>query len=219
LSKRLSINSPYKTNYNKMGDFPNPQQKKPINLLRGWPHPSLLPTPAISKAAQTALSNPSISTPGLLYGPDPGYQPLREEIAKWLSRFYGGAPDADRICITGGASQNLACVLQVYSDPVFTKVWMVAPSYYLACRIFDDSGMVTGAVPEGGEGVDLEFLERKLEEAKGEQDVKVNERIPSRCVLSCISQPSASNGKHGQVVWPSARDEALLKPLLWNRQA
>ncbi|TVY84628.1 Uncharacterized protein LSUE1_G002393, partial [Lachnellula suecica] len=127
---------------------------------------------AITKAANSALSNPAISTPGLLYGPDPGYQPLREEIARWLGGFYGGAADANRICITGGASQNLACVLQVFSDPVFTRVWMVAPSYFLACRVFDDSGLRTRAVPEGAEGVDLEYLEKGLIEAEGEQDVK-----------------------------------------------
>ncbi|KAI9052966.1 hypothetical protein LZ554_003237 [Drepanopeziza brunnea f. sp. 'monogermtubi'] len=87
--------------------------EKPINLLRGWPNPSLLPTSALLRASQSVLSDPSISVPGLLYGPDPGFQPLREEISKWLGDFYGGSEsDADRICITGGASQNLACVLQ-----------------------------------------------------------------------------------------------------------
>ena len=96
--------------------------------------------------------------PGLCYGPDPGFQPLRESIQKWTGEFFGsgeqsevaagvglnvegeGEKIGDRICITGGASQNLACVLQVFSDPVFTKVWMVAPCYFLACRIFEDSG-------------------------------------------------------------------------------
>lgn len=85
--------------------------------------------------------------PGLCYGPDPGYQPLREGIERWNERFFGGEKGegeegkiGDRICITGGASQNLACVLQVYSDPVYTSVWMVAPCYFLACRIFEDSG-------------------------------------------------------------------------------
>ena len=27
--------------------------------------------------------------PGLLYGPDPGFQPLRESVARWLGGFYG----------------------------------------------------------------------------------------------------------------------------------
>jgi len=152
--------------------------KKQINLLRGWPNPSLLPQQGILCASQTALSDPAIAIPGLLYGPDPGYQPLREEIARWMQRFYGGEGDAARICITGGASQNLACVLQVFTDPVKTKVWMVAPCYFLACGIFRDAGLGMGAVPEGKEGVDLEKLEELIgnfERGRGEADLKVGE--------------------------------------------
>jgi DNA-binding transcriptional MocR family regulator len=160
--------------------------KKQINLLRGWPNPSLLPTPLISSASQTALSNPEISVPGLLYGPDPGYQPLREEIAGWMARFYQVTPpsastipgprleDAERICITGGASQNLACVLQVFSDPLKTRVWMVAPCYFLACRIFGDAGLTVNAIGEGNDGVDLEALERDLMERQKKDEGKVS---------------------------------------------
>jgi DNA-binding transcriptional MocR family regulator len=149
--------------------------KKQINLLRGWPNPGLLPSTAVQTAAQTALSDPAVSTPGLLYGPDPGYQPLRESISSWLSRFYSSNPRdgtttvadaAERICITGGASQNLACMLQVFTDPLYTRVWMVAPCYFLACRIFDDSGLRMRAVGEGEEGVDLQALEEGLEECE-----------------------------------------------------
>ncbi|CZT07328.1 related to aminotransferase [Rhynchosporium agropyri] len=142
--------------------------KKQINLLRGWPNPALLPTQAILRAAQSALSDPSISTPGLEYGPDPGYQPLREEIAKWVGDFYGGEPDPDRICITGGASQNLACVLQVYTDPLKTNVWMVAPCYFLACRMFEDAGLTLRAIEEGNGGIDLVALEKQLEKTSRE---------------------------------------------------
>ena len=81
--------------------------------------------------------------------------------------------NADRICITGGASQSLACVLQVFSDPVKTRVWMGAPCYFLACRIFGDSGLEIRAVGEGSEGVDLGALERGLRESEEEQEKKV----------------------------------------------
>jgi DNA-binding transcriptional MocR family regulator len=171
--------------------------KKQINLLRGWPNPSLLPTSQIQVATNAALSDASVSTPGLLYGPDPGYQPLRQSIAEWLDGFYrptstpiattvsttpnlnpqakrSGASDAERICITGGASQNLACVLQVFTDPVYTTVFMVAPCYFLACRIFEDAGLRTRAVAEGEEGVDLEALEKGLREAEMEKVGKVS---------------------------------------------
>jgi DNA-binding transcriptional MocR family regulator len=146
----------------------NMATKPPLNLLRGWPNPSLLPTKAIRDSAQAALSNPSVAVPGLLYGPDAGYQPLREEISKWLGAFYGGISHADRICITGGASQNLACILQVFTDPLKTRVWMVAPCYFLACRIFEDSGLRLKAIREGSEGIDIAVLEREL--VKSEQE-------------------------------------------------
>ncbi|KAI2638221.1 PLP-dependent transferase [Xylaria nigripes] len=143
--------------------------KESINLLRGWPSASLLPAAALRAASQTALSDPAIWMPGLEYGPDMGYQPLREAVARWLGRFYapaqGGGADTDRITITGGASQNLACVLQSFTDPAQTlAVWMVAPTYHLATPIFGDAGLGKRlhAVPEDEEGVDVGYLERSM---------------------------------------------------------
>lgn len=153
--------------------------KTPINLLRGWPSTSLLPTTQIAAAAQTALSDVAVSAPGLLYGPDPGYQPLREEVAKWTSTFYSSTIDPDRICITGGASQNMACLLQVFTDPIYTRnIWMVAPCYFLAFRIFEDSGFKgrLRAVPEGEEGIDLDYLEKGLLHSKPRGDLPTSEK-------------------------------------------
>lgn len=157
--------------------------KPPINLFRGWPNPALHPTSALNAATTAVLSNPSLSTPALGYGPDEGDPGLRTEIANWLTDFYattehGTEPiTADRICITGGASQNLACVLQVFSDVGYTRcVWMAEPTYYLACRIFDDAGFSgkMRAVPEDGEGIDVGFLERGLKSCESEQEEKIN---------------------------------------------
>jgi len=154
--------------------------KKQINLFRGWPNYTLLPTTALKAAAITALSDPSISNPGLEYGPDPGYIPLRKSVAKWLDDFYcfdsstTSSPAVDKsgeenICITGGASQNLACVLQVYSDPGITTVWMVAPCYYLACNIFADAGLEMRAVGQGNDGIDLVALEEGMKSIERER--------------------------------------------------
>jgi len=77
--------------------------------------------------------------------------------------------DAGRLCITGGASQNLACILQSFTDPGYTvAIWMAAPCYYLACPIFADAGFAgrLKAVPEDDDGIDLSYLEKAMLEAE-----------------------------------------------------
>ena len=142
------------------------EERKHINLHWGKPAPALLPSKNLATAAQAVLSDPSISVTSLQYGDSPGYQPLREELSLWLSSFYGTRVETDQLCVTGGASQGLATVLQVLADPIATKaVWLVEPCFHLACRIFEDAGL-TGklrVVPEGEEGViDTDFLEREM---------------------------------------------------------
>ncbi|KAL2823402.1 pyridoxal phosphate-dependent transferase [Aspergillus cavernicola] len=154
-------------------DMDNDQK---IDLFCGWPNPDLLPTSALSDAFAAVMATPSIRTPALMYGPDEGYGPLRQHIAQWLTSYYRPVDPitSSRICITGGASQNLASILQVFTDPVYTRnVWVVAPTYYLACRIFDDAGFAgrLRAVPQDEKGLDLEFLRREIvaaEESAGD---------------------------------------------------
>ncbi|KAL6705633.1 Valine--pyruvate aminotransferase [Coniothyrium glycines] len=141
--------------------------KKLINLLRGWPNVSLLPTHLLEKATQDVLKNPNIAYPAMCYGPDQGDPRLRNNIASWLTDFYcpRDTISADRICITGGASQNLACLLQDFTDPVYTRnAWIVAPAYMLSFRIFEDSGFhkKMRAIPEDDQGIDLDFLRREI---------------------------------------------------------
>lgn len=143
-----------------------------IDFLRGWPAQSLLPAAHISAASVSALSAPDIAQSGLNYGDDEGYLPLRRNLAEYLTNHYGVRSKAsvDRICITGGASQNLACILQVYTDPGYTLcVWVVEPSYFLAFRIFEDSdfhGDKLQGVPADDQGVDIGYLEAAMERAE-----------------------------------------------------
>jgi DNA-binding transcriptional MocR family regulator len=146
-----------------------------INLLRGWPSTSLLPAGLIRDAANAVLSDPTISNPGLLYGPDEGYQPCREAIAQWLTSFH--QPEhpitPDRLCITGGASQNLGVMMGVYSDPHYTRnIWIVTPAYMLTFRMFEDAGFHhrMRAVPEDEEGIDIEYLRREI--CKSEEEAQ-----------------------------------------------
>jgi len=140
--------------------------KKLINFIRGWPAPAILPAEQLKSASAKVLSDPSVFVPALQYGPETGYQPLREELATYLSDFFGVSRDPERICITGGASQSVACILQSFTDPEYTRaIWAVAPCYHLMCPIFEDSGFGERlrAVPEDDEGINLDWLEKGLD--------------------------------------------------------
>ena len=140
------------------------------NRIR-WPNVSLLPTQLLDKATHDVLKRKPVAYPAMCYGPDAGDPRLRTNIAQWLTKFYKPADPVseERICISGGASQNLACLLQDYTDPVYTRnIWIVAPAYMLAFRIFEDAGFhkKLRAVPEDGEGIDMEYLRSQIRKSE-----------------------------------------------------
>lgn len=108
-----------------------------------WPNKSLLATHLLDEATQKVLTSSELVFSAMSYGQDQGHPRLRKHLATWLTQFYQPADPVseDRLCITGGASQNLACLLQAFTDPLYTQnIWIVAPAYALSFRIFDDAG-------------------------------------------------------------------------------
>lgn len=139
-----------------------------IDLFKGQPAISMLPVNRLKQASSVALSDETIFGTGLEYGPNEGHLPMRKNMAEWLTRFYNPSQPipTDRVCITGGASQNLACILQVFTDPAQTKkIWLVEPTYHLGFRIFEDAGFMgrLRGIPEDEDGLDVAALERALE--------------------------------------------------------
>jgi hypothetical protein len=127
------------------------------------------------------LNDKAVAFPALSYGPDPGDPRLRRHVASWLTDFYQPANSIteERICITGGASQNLACLLQVYSDPVFTRnIWIVAPAYMLSFRVFEDAGFheKLRAIPEDDEGIDIKYLRSEIRKSEGKAKAENNDK-------------------------------------------
>jgi DNA-binding transcriptional MocR family regulator len=147
-----------------------------INLQLGWPTPSLFPAVNLLEGASDVLGSQKKTAAALVYGPDAGYAPLRASIADWLSSYYSrdGAPGstAERICITNGASGNLDNILARFSEPGYTRrIWMIEPSYFLACPIFTDNGYQgrLRGVPEDEEGLDIDFLRAAIEQVEAEE--------------------------------------------------
>ncbi|KAF7589799.1 hypothetical protein BBP40_003861 [Aspergillus hancockii] len=189
---------------------------EPLNLSRGWPASDLFPTPDLQDAAVSVMSNPTISEQGLGYGPDEGHFDLRKNIATRLSKSYDLSTTlkADRICISGGASQNLACVLQVFTDPTHTRyVWTVEPIYHLVFPIFQDAGFYSRlkAVPEDESGIDVNFLEKALQKIATEQPPVGAPERPYRKtythVIYCVPTFSNPSG----TTMPLSRREALVR--------
>ncbi|KAK9365107.1 pyridoxal phosphate-dependent transferase [Lipomyces kononenkoae] len=208
----------------------------PIDLATGHPSPTLIPIPQLQNAATTVFSTPSIWHQALNYGADAGYLSLRQNLAQWLTDFYGhnsddgtkhndnynsdGMPDFERICVTGGASQNLACILQVYTDPVYTKsIFVVEPAYFLSFRIFEDAGFdgKLKGVPEDQEGIDLGILEESLRREAVNMSLHEDDNMKSikqqkahrklyRHVIYCV--PTFSNPS-GRIMTLSRRRELV----------
>ncbi|KAI5799840.1 pyridoxal phosphate-dependent transferase [Geopyxis carbonaria] len=125
-----------------------------IDLLRGHPSTTLLPTADLYGAASIALNTPALlpsdsyadSRHPLHYGPDAGNLSTRIELGRWVAERYGhpAAPiNPDRLCLTAGASNALAAVLSSCTSPVtgYTRrAFLVSPTYFLAARIFEDAG-------------------------------------------------------------------------------
>ncbi|KAI1849650.1 hypothetical protein JX266_004599 [Neoarthrinium moseri] len=155
-----------------MGSISEIPARALINLQLGWPSPRLFAKEGLLRGAQEVLTSDKESAAALIYGPHAGHPPLRESIAEWLSSVYtSGQPTTkERICVTNGASGNLANVLLKFSDPIYTrKIFMVEPTYFLACPIFEDNGFqgrLRGVPEDDKEGLDLEFLRRELEAAE-----------------------------------------------------
>jgi len=125
----------------------------------------------MKEAADEVLSDPKLAIPGMLYAPDEGDYRLRETLAQWLSDFYSTEEPIgpERITITGGASQNMGCLLQTFTDPVYTRnVWIVAPTYMLIFRMLDDAGLhhKLRAVPEDEQGIDIDYLRKEIEKSE-----------------------------------------------------
>jgi len=144
-----------------------------INLQLGWPTPSLHPTAQLQAAASKILGDTTLSTAALNYGSASGYQPFHASIATWLSKNYTSSPTTiapDRITVTSGASCNMTNILLKFTNPAYTRcVWMIEPTYFLACPMFADAGFREGklkGVPEDEEGIDLDFLRKGLAEVE-----------------------------------------------------
>ncbi|KAI1390481.1 PLP-dependent transferase [Hypoxylon trugodes] len=142
----------------------------PIDLLIGRPTPRLQAADKLAVASQKVLLKPEKSDWALTYGPDHGEDDIRDHVGAWLTQKYKSASSPitrDRVIITNGASGALIAILQKFTDPLYTRrMFLVEPTYFLALQSFLDAGLgpKMQGVPEDDEGIDLEFLQARIDE-------------------------------------------------------
>ena len=81
-----------------MGGGNREARRPPISLAGGIPDAATQPREALLEAMRRALDTPDDAP--LVYGGGHGYEPLREEIARFFARDQSPVPGADRILLT-----------------------------------------------------------------------------------------------------------------------
>ena len=76
-----------------------PRERPLIDLCQAIP--DYPPAAALLEALTPLLHDPAVAR----YSPDEGLPEVRQSIANWYERRYGGGPSASEICLTVGASQ------------------------------------------------------------------------------------------------------------------
>ena len=134
-----------------------------IDLGVGNPDFSLLPLEMLQLAAEAcfARGDPTF----LQYGTEQGHGYFRLVLADFLSRGYGFPVDFDTLFVNNGISNGLDAICEFFTHPGDT-IFVEDPSYFLALRIFQDHDLRMVPIRTDENGLVIEDLEEKLEQAQ-----------------------------------------------------
>jgi 2-aminoadipate transaminase len=128
-----------------------------ISLARGVPAPECIPVDELADCARAALRNDG--TAALSYGAAGGYGPLRE----WIANRHDVAPH--RVVVTNGSLQGFGFLTQLLARGG-ARILVEAPTYDRPLKILDELGAEVTAIPQTGEGIDLDALEHELQHGR-----------------------------------------------------
>ncbi len=126
----------------------------PEGFLRLW---SRLQRRVTAEAARSAL---------MVYGDAAGYEPLREQIARYLRAWRGVRCSAGDVIVVSGAQQALDLAVRILIDPG-DRIWMEEPGFGGARAVFVSAGASIANVPVDSEGLRVDVGRRKWPKARG----------------------------------------------------
>jgi DNA-binding transcriptional MocR family regulator len=129
------------------------------------PDPRLFPMRELERSVRRVMGGPEGSSPGrgaLSYASYQGYAPLRDYISQRM-RLHGVSVSAEEILITNGAQQALDLVARLFASDG-AAVALESPTYSIAIPLFRFCGLRLRPVPMTPGGMDLEALEKALDQ-------------------------------------------------------
>jgi len=134
-----------------------------ISFAGGFPDSAMFDIEGIRDASARALSEEPAAS--LQYGATEGYNPLREELAKFMSDKGVSDISWDQLIVTTGSQQALDLVGKTLLEPG-DKVLVEAPTFLATIQCFRLYGPQVMGVPVDADGVLVDRLEEMLVEHK-----------------------------------------------------
>ncbi len=156
------------------------QRPEVISFAGGLPAPEVFPVKRFEEACRTVLEKHGPQA--LQYGPTEGYEPLREMIARNISR-YGILADTENVLITSGSQQALDLIGKLLINSG-DRVLVEAPTYLGAIQAFNVYGAQFVSVPLDDDGMCTDELEGSLRVSPKFMYVLPNFQNPAGVTLS-----------------------------------
>lgn len=134
------------------------QNPQIISFAGGMPAPSSFPVEDIQKIAVEVLETSGINI--LQYGATEGYDPLKTQAVKWLSKRGISCGTEDVLVISGG-QQGIDLLCKAFVDPG-DVVLVERPTYLAALQIIASYEGRAVSVGTDEQGIDLNELEDKI---------------------------------------------------------
>ncbi len=141
-----------------------------ISLAGGLPNPETFPS---EEEVRELISEIDLKF-ALQYGTTRGAKYFREQVLKFLEKFYGIRADLDEVIVINGAQQGLNILPKILANSG-DYVAVEGPTYLGALIPFERAGVKLIEVPLEADGVDLGNLESVLKK----HDVKFFYTIPT----------------------------------------
>ena len=156
------------------------QRPEVISFAGGLPAPEMFPVEQFQEACTRVLSTNGAAA--LQYGATEGYPPLREMIARHMSR-YGIIAQPENVLITSGSQQALDLIAKLLINRG-DRILVEAPTYLGALQAFNVFGAEYVTVPCDEHGLRTELLEDALRSGPKFMYILPNFQNPGGTTLS-----------------------------------